>query len=422
MSYHKSGVLLSEATLPLSQVLRSGRIAVQMNNVVGTGIIASNASTDAVTLTFHVADENGDNLYSGTVYIPARIQMSAMLNQSPFAPAAQAKIDLTKARTFTFSSSGPIGMAAIRAFTNEHWDLLFTSIPVLPLGATDSSPTVFAHFVTGGGWRAQLELVNPTDNVVSGVATFFNGNARGVQNGTPREQVPYNIPPRSALTIQPTGVSSEVQPGWIRVTPTSGMPSPSGFVTLSFQTGGITTARTAIQATPVGSSFRLFVETSGNFDAALPGSSESAFAISNPGEDSATVSFRLFGFDGTPAAPEASVIVPAHNHIAMFLNQLPGFENLQSPFQGFVQISGQSISVASLKLRYNERGELVVVTTPPAAPESSAVYTKSLFPYFADGAGFTTQFLLFSQAPGQEYIGSLSFVDSAGNPLPLPVR
>ena len=109
--------------------------------------------------------------------------------------------------------------------------------------------------------------------------------------------------------------------------------------------------------------------------------------------------------------------------MAMFLNQLQGFENLQSPFQGFLQISGPAIAVVSLKLRYNERGDLVVVTTPPAAPESTAaVYTKSLFPYFADGGGFTTQFLLFSQAPGLNYSGSLTFVDSAGNPLPLPVR
>jgi hypothetical protein len=420
MSYRKGGILLSEATLPLSQVLRSGRIAVQMNDAVGTGLIASNPGTDAVTLTFHVTDENGENLYSGTMSIPARVQMSAMLNQSPFAPAGQAKIDLTRARTFTFSSSGPIGMAAIRAFTNEHWDLLFTSVPVVPLGTTDSFPNVFAHFVTGGGWNAQLELVNPTDNLLSGVATFFNGNVPGVQNGTPREQVAYSIPPRSAVTIQPSGASSTVQPGWIRVTPSSGMPSPSGFVTLSFQTGGITTSRTAIPATTVGSSFRLFVEASG--DPGRPGSSQSAFGISNPADDSATVGFQLFGLDGTPAGPQASLIVPAHNHTTMFLNQLPGFENLQSSFQGFLQITGQSIAVVGLKVRYNERGDLVVVTTPPAGSESLAPYAKSLFPYFADGGGFTTQFLLFSPTPGQDITGSLSFIDSAGNPLPVPTR
>lgn len=420
MSYRKGGILLSEATLPLSQVLRSGRIAVQMNDVVGTGFIASNPGTDAVTLTFHVVDENGGNLYSGTVYIPARVQMSAMLNQSPFAPASQAKIDLTRARTFTFSSSGPVGMAAIHAFTNEHSDLLFTSVPVVPLGTTDSFPNVFAHFVTGGGWNTQLELVNPTDNLLSGVATFFNGNVSDVQNGTPREQVAYNIPPRSAVTIQPSGASSAVQPGWIRVTPSSGMPSPSGFVTLSFQTGGITTSRTAIPPTTIGSSFRLFVETSG--DAGRPGSSQSAFAISNPADDSATVGFQLLGLDGTPAGPQTSLMVPAHNHTAMFLNQLTGFENLQSHFQGFLQITGQSIAVVGLKIRYNERGDLVVVTTPPAGSESLAPYAKSLFPYFADGGGFTTQFLLFSPTPGQDITGSLSFIDSAGNPLPLPLR
>ena len=420
MSYRKGGVLLSEVTLPLSQELRSGRIGVQMNEVVNTGLIATNPSADAVTLTFQVADENGENLYSGTMYIPARLQMAAMLNQSPFAPAGHTKIDLTKARTFSFSSSSPIGMAAIRAFTNEHSDLLFTSVPVVPLGTGDSSPKVFAHFVTGGGWKAQLELVNPTDSSLSGVAMFFNGNAAGVQNGTLREQVAYNIPPRSAVTIQPTGASAEVQPGWIRVTPSGGMPSPSGFVTLSFQINGVTTARTAIPATPIGSSFRLFVETSG--EAGRPGSSQSAFAISNPSDDSATVGFQLFRFDGTPAGPQASLIVPAHNHTAMFLNQLAGFENLQSPFQGFLQISGQLISVVSLKLRYNERGDLVVVTTPPGTSESLPQYNKPLFPYFADGGGFTTQFVLFSPTPGQDFSGSLSFVDSAGNPIPLPTR
>src|SRR5262249_45111716 len=131
---------------------------------------------------------------------------------------------------------------------------------------------------------------------------------------------------------------------------------------------------------------------------------------------------QLFGLDGTPAGPEASLIVPAHNQVAMFLNQLPGFESVQSPLQGFLQVSGPSIAVVGLKLRYNERGDLVVVTIPSAGPESSAQSTKSLIPYFADGGGFTTQFLLFSQVPGQDFSGTLTFVDSAGNPLPLTVR
>ena len=151
-------------------------------------------------------------------------------------------------------------------------------------------------------------------------------------------------------------------------------------------------------------------------------SSQSAFGISNPANDSATVGFQLFGLDGTPAGPQASLIVPAHNHTTMFLNQLPGFENLQGSFQGFLQITGQSIAVVGLKVRYNERGDLVVVTTPPAGSESLAPYAKSLFPYFADGGGFTTQFLLFYPTPGQDITGSLSFIDSAGNPLPLPTR
>src|SRR5262249_60410821 len=120
--------------------------------------------------------------------------------------------------------------------------------------------------------------------------------------------------------------------------------------------------------------------------------------------------------------PQLWLIGAGHNQTDIFLNQLPGLENLQTPFQGLLQISGPSISVASLKLRYSERGDLVVVTTPPVAAESAAQFTKSLFPYFADGGGFPTQFVLFSKIPGQDYTGILRFVDSAAIRLPLPVH
>jgi len=79
------------------------------------------------------------------------------------------------------------------------------------------------------------------------------------------------------------------------------------------------------------------------------------------------------------------------------------------------------VAVAGLRGRYNERGDFIITTTAPVseqlAPPASDVY----FGHFADGGGFTTQFVVFSGA-GFAAAGNVRFVSQAGQAMNLKLE
>jgi hypothetical protein len=80
------------------------------------------------------------------------------------------------------------------------------------------------------------------------------------------------------------------------------------------------------------------------------------------------------------------------------------------------------LSVVSLRLRYNERGELLITTTPPSNEGDNPPTTEVLFPDLVNGGGFTTQFILFSGSAGQVSTGTVSFLQPDGTAFSLNVN
>jgi hypothetical protein len=108
----------------------------------------------------------------------------------------------------------------------------------------------------------------------------------------------------------------------------------------------------------------------------------------------------------------------------MFLNQIPGFTALPSTYQGVLRIAASApnaISVVGLRGRYNERRDFLLATTP-AIDENSVTGGQTLFPYIAEGGGYTTQFILLSSQGGSSSSGWLRFYSQAGVPLNLSLR
>ena len=109
----------------------------------------------------------------------------------------------------------------------------------------------------------------------------------------------------------------------------------------------------------------------------------------------------------------------------MFLNQIPGFNNLPTPFQGVLRVSTSSpagISVIGIRGRYNEGFAFIITTTQAVDESRPAPATEQFFPHFADGGGYTTQFILFNGSADQASSGSLRFFTQSGQPLSLTVR
>ena len=147
--------------------------------------------------------------------------------------------------------------------------------------------------------------------------------------------------------------------------------------------------------------------------------------MDNASPNPAVVNFELTTLAGNSLGMAGSFTVPGDGQVSVFLTEIPGFQSLQPPFQGILRISTASssgISVVGLRGRVNERGDFLITTTPPVnedAPPSSADW---FFPHFANGGGYTTQFIIFSGSLDQATTGILEFFTQSGQPLVLSLR
>jgi hypothetical protein len=417
-SFRQGGVLVSEAAVNASSLITSGRINAEVTGSVNTGLAIANPNSQSVTLTFYFTDSTGTNSTTGTTTINANSQIAKFLTETPFNSGP------SFSGTFTFTASAPVAAVALRGLTNERPEFLITTLPIADLAApatTDS--VVFPHFAEGGGWATQIVLVNPGDQIISGSVEFSEAVNVDGQTAT---TFPYSIPARSSRTLRTAGTGGVIQSGSVRLTPATGGRTPVGLGIFSFRKDNITVAEAGVPAMRAGAAFRLYAEAAGFFSTQQIGSAQTGVAIVNVASTPATVNFEVTRLNGTSTGLTGVETIPANGHIAKFLNQISGLEGLQAPFQGVLRISSTSspagIAVVGLRGRYNERGDFLITTTQPNDESRAAATTEQFFPHFADGGGYTTQFILFNGSTDQTASGLLRFFNQSGQSLSLSVR
>ena len=196
VGHRAGGVLINEASFPASVPVMSGRIAVQINGTVNTGVAIANGGDSDATIQFYFTDAVRQEFGHGSFVLKANRQMSGFLNHPPF--FGQSFME----GSFTFVSSGaPVSMLAVRGLTNERGEFLFTTLPVSPIqtgstAATISGLTMTAdadlpsnallvpHFADGGGWTTHVILTNPTSESLTGTLQFF-GQGTAVEPAAP---------------------------------------------------------------------------------------------------------------------------------------------------------------------------------------------------------------------------------------------
>jgi hypothetical protein len=415
--FRQNNILVSEAAVPSSPLISSGRIYAEVSASVNTGVAMANPNNQPVTISFHFTDAAGLDFGQASTMIAANGQIATFLNQAPFNGGASV------AGTFSFVASLPISVIALRGLTNERSEFLITTLPVADLSATPGSDSmIFPHFADGGGWTSQLLLVNTTDSPMNGTIQFY-GQGSGVAPGqllsTPTN---YTLPARSSFQLQTPGVANTATTGSVRVVPGSGSKTPSGVAVFSFKTGGVTVSVAGVPSAAALSAVRMYAELSGT--PGQIGSIQTGVAIANPSTSPAPVVFELNTLSGASTGLTGSMTVPANGQIAVFLGQIPGFSALANPFQGVLRVSTSSsggISVTGIRGRYNERGDFLLTTTQPS-DESRQSTAEQFFPHFADGGGYTTQFILFNGSADQASSGSLRFFGQSGQPISLALR
>jgi hypothetical protein len=169
-----------------------------------------------------------------------------------------------------------------------------------------------------------------------------------------------------------------------------------------------------VPAAPEGTAFRLYVEGNGSLQTGL--------AIANSSSTPATLSLNLFEKNGLPTGTTSTLSVPARGQLGTFLREVPGWAELMNSFQGTVSVvSNVPITILGLRTRYNERGDFLITALPPIN-ELAASMTEAAIPHFADGGGYSTEFVLFSGTSLQAGPGVLRFALPSGQPVHIPMR
>jgi hypothetical protein len=221
----------------------------------------------------------------------------------------------------------------------------------------------------------------------------------------------YSVPPRASQAVPLDGTMQDVVTGSVRIAPAD-TATPVAQVVFSFKPGGSITVSEAGVPSTSGNAFRIYVEAVGTFG--QPGSIQSGLAVANNTPRAATITFELTNLDGSniglPQPPSRGV--PAFGHVVHFIGDL--FPGLPQAFKGIVRVSSASdIAVIGLRSRYNERGDFLITTTPPAS--ETQPHGDLVMPHLADGAGYTTQFIIISGAGASS--GVLQTIHNSGQPL-----
>ena len=416
------GVLIAEASVPATGLIQEGRIFAEVEGPVNTGLAIANPNDVPAVISFYFTDTSGTNLGSGTFELGEHEQTARFLNQEPFNEALPDGSPVLG--TFTFESSVPIAVIALRGFTNEAGEFLMTTLPVAPLSPASKETVYIPHFAAGGGWVTQVILVNPTDSMITGTVGFLGPGSGptaaspvilALDDGSTGSDFDYSIPPRSSQRFTTSNPFGALNAGSVRAVPDSGNAAPSGLVVFSYAPAGKTLSEAGVPARPKGSAFRSYAEASG-----MPGqigSISTGLAITNVGDASNTVTLEVTHLDGSLAAAPETLTLPPSGKVARFLYDI---FSLPDNFSGVLRVtSAADIAIVALRLRVNENGEIKVTTLAPSNEMDPPTSENSFFAHLADSGGWSTQFILFSGTAGQAASGTLSFIDTKGKPLDL---
>jgi hypothetical protein len=228
------------------------------------------------------------------------------------------------------------------------------------------------------------------------------------------------LPAGAAASTSTPGSTGELAAGYGSVSVSSGG-APYGTAVFSYRQNGVVVSEAGVPTSPPTRTARFFVDTRSNVNTGrgtitiLTG-----FAAVNPNTAAANLMLKLCASDGRPLA-QGTIQLAAGRHMAKFLDQLAPDFVLPAGFitdgLGSLEISSdQPVSVLALRLTTNQRGDLLLTSTPIADLEKAAPSGMLAFPQIADGGGYQTTLILLNTSSASES-GVVRFYGDKGLPL-----
>jgi hypothetical protein len=205
--------------------------------------------------------------------------------------------------------------------------------------------------------------------------------------------------------------SGQTTVGTAQVMPALNNASPVGVAIFSYHNKGITISEAGTPTMGLGSAFRMYAE------ADKTNLIVTAIAIENAWPSDTTVNFDLTGLDGTSSGLSGQLVVPAGGQRALFLNQIPGFENLPLPFKGVLRVSTANQNITVLGAAAAGMNAVTSFSPRLRRPMKTQRQVRSSCSRISLTAGIPTQFIMFSGTPSQPAYGGLQMFSQSGGSL-----
>ena len=231
-------------------------------------------------------------------------------------------------------------------------------------------------------------------------------------------QTDFSFVDRGGVSRTADGTGNDVIVGYGRIQSNAGNANAAGVAIFGYRNNGALISEVGVPATRSITSGRIYSATLVSNIGLAAG--RTAVAFVNPNDRDATVSFFFTaapGFDfGSGVAS-----IPARGQVSRFLSE--------APFNGppgaitFSFSSDVPLAVTALRGLVNERGEFLMSSLPVSDTSLPPVHETVVIPYYASGAGWTTQVYLVNPTDSQiSFTVSLLTADGLlrpGNPSPL---
>jgi hypothetical protein len=271
---------------------------------------------------------------------------------------------------------------------------------------TDNKLVYFPQIIDGALYTTTILLANSSASPASGSINLIQSQGRALLallNGQLTSSVRFTIPANGTLRLE-TELSSDLRAGWAQVIADTPL---NGSVIFQARYGDQILSEAGVSAALPTRSFSMF--------AYQRGSTATGMALVNPGTQTATITFTLRNKNGDRLSSTTRSLAP-YEHSALFTHELFDLVQGMDEFEGSIDVASTSDLVA-VTLRFNSQD--IVFTTVPVVFGSGS--NRILFPQVADGANFSTTFVLINNSDN-EARGSLRLFQSDGTPFLLMLR
>jgi len=431
-SLTQNDILIGEAGVPASSPTTLARLFIDYRSNVpavagqpeagtinlSTGIALTNTGSSSTNIAYTLRGVDGEFLACGTGRLDAGAQAVGFIHQldqiaSGFVLPANFATNI-KFGSLEIASDQPLAVMAVRMTNNQRNDTLLTNTSVSDLTRLESAtPVYFPEFVDGGGYVTTIVLLNTSDTVETGLLKIYDDLGSPLEvtsaSGDHSAVFEYSIEPNGVLVFETDGSPAGINVGSAQVIPDAGSMAPSGACLFRIIDNGIVVSESGSPAAIPTTHARIYVDQSAGHSTGV--------AIAALDDQELHVTLRAYQKDGVTSAgsiPDDLELV-GNGHAAAFTAGL--ISDLPDNFTGVLDIqAAKPFAALTIRSFLNTRNEFLV-TTFPVADMTTTISSPVVFPQIADGAGYSTQFVMISA--GEDSEATISVFGIGGSPLSI---